>query len=280
MRKNRTSGTDRGVPDNRHSYRGSLILIFDESVLECLSGLLTTIRTNSKIGGMSMSIENAAKVFLSGEHSRRRGYLLNIMNQWDRLAIMGTIAIWAFLVKLDVLNLTPPQNEQLAIQVGWASTVSSILLGLWRVYAHWLDRDIIRLYPGVYLYERVLNIPEQLSLIDRPENTEKLSKEDIHSGVVWEDIYNHRFGHRGHQYMDLIACIIIILFGILSVVIARSLNAVIIVWMGEPHIIGYLLWGNFIGLLLVSGSYLWWRYSKCPWPIPNSSSQQQESSKA
>lgn len=130
--------------------------------------------------------KNAAEVFLSGEHSRRRGYLINAINKWNGFAVMGTIAIWALLVKWDVLNGQNTDYELFAIQIGWAGAVSSIFLGIWRLYVRYVDGSITRLYPAIYWCELTLNIPKELSSIRPPKCIELLWGEKSIEELGWK----------------------------------------------------------------------------------------------
>lgn len=212
-----------------------------------------------------MSIEDAAKVLLSGEYSRRRGYLSAFINSWNGLALTGTLAIWAWLVRWDALEGKTPNPELFATQIGWAGAVSSFLLGVWRLHARNLDDSIIRLYPVSYLLESAV-IPENIRTIKPPKGVQTLSKGQASGELSWAKVRNRDFRGRGHHFLDLIASLLIIAFGVTSVKTASSLGVTTITW--PPDRIGWLLLGNIIGLVLVLGACLWWRNRQLDWPIP------------
>ena len=86
-----------------------------------------------------MTIESGAQVLLSGEYSRRRGYLSQIITRWNGYAIVGMLSIWSFCVKWGALLGNNPSPEIYAIQIAWASALSSVLLGIWRLHARYVD---------------------------------------------------------------------------------------------------------------------------------------------
>ena len=124
-----------------------------------------------------MSIEDAAKVVLSGEYSRRRGYLSRGHTTWDGFALTGTVAIWGLLVQWDTLTGERPDPALFSTQIAWASALSSLLLGGWRFYARNIDDAIINLYPAIYLCERAL-LPAEACTLTPPSGVTSISKED------------------------------------------------------------------------------------------------------
>jgi hypothetical protein len=214
-----------------------------------------------------MSIKDSAKVVLSGEYSRRRGYLTGVIANMNGLAIAGTLTIWAFFVEWDTLFKIG--YGLFSTQIAWASAMSSVLIGLWRFYVRFLDSSIIRLYPAIYMCERAL-LPEEICTIKPPTKVQSLSKNDVASeNLAWVSVRNNDFEGRGHHIIDWIAGIFIVIFSVISIYVAYTKEVVTIVWFGTPHLIGWLLLGNIIGLLLIVIGWLLWRNKKVNWPIPN-----------
>jgi hypothetical protein len=216
-----------------------------------------------------MSIEDSAKVILAGEHSRRRGYLTSVIANMGGLAIMGTLSIWAFLVKWDILfENTPNTWDMFSTRIAWASALSSVLIGLWRFYVRSLDSSIIQLYPAIYMCERML-LPEEICTIKPPTKVQSLSKNDVASeNLGWVTVCNKDFEGRGHNVIDWLAVILIIIFGVISIVVAYSQEVIKIGGSGTLHPIRLLLFGNIIGLLLILFGWLLWKGKKINWPIP------------
>jgi len=151
-------------------------------------------------------------VLLSGEYSRRRGYLSQVITSWNGYALIGMLSIWSFCV--DWRNLLGDCNSQemFSIQIAWASALSSVLLGLWRFYARYLDDAIIHMYPAIYICESSL-IHEKLRTIKPPKNIRPLSSCIDYKNIGWINVYNRDFGSRGHQVFDFIAGILVVAFG-------------------------------------------------------------------
>jgi hypothetical protein len=99
------------------------------------------------------------------------------------------------------------------IQVAWTGALSSVLLGLWRLWAHHIDTAIVRLYPAIYLSERFLP-PGEVCTIRPPNGTVPLSHDEINRGVEYQRVQNKDFGGRGHRMFDGIAASVIIAFAL------------------------------------------------------------------
>jgi hypothetical protein len=226
-----------------------------------------------------MSIDETARALMSGEHSRRRGYLTNVITSFNGLAIMGTLSIWAFFVKWELLLGDNPSPEMFSTEVAWASSISSILIGLWRLYVRFLDGAIIQLYPAIYICERAL-IPEEICTMKSPNKIKSISRVKNYENLDWVTVCYKDFGGRGHHLIDSIAFFFVVLFGMISIIVAYKQKVITIDWFGSPHLIGWLLIGNLIGLLLILVSWLQWRKRQVKWPIPKDCSKLQEKSTA
>lgn len=214
-----------------------------------------------------MDMEETAQIILSGEHSRRRGYLTNVIAGLNVLAITATISIWGFFIHWDSLLNETKNHKLFAIQLAWASGLSSIFLGLWRLYARFLDAAIIQLYPAIYLCE-VEILPEEICSIKNPKNITRLTKELILKGIKWIVVRNKDFGGRGHGVIDWIVVIIILLFVFANLATGFGLDVIEINSQGTRHLVTYLLFFNVVGILLVLIGWLKWRNKKVKWPIP------------
>lgn len=211
-----------------------------------------------------MDTVKSAQIILSGAYERRRGYLFAALTVMNQLVVTVTLGIWAAILRLDHST-----DQQIATQVGWAGALASLLIGLWRYYAHFLDHGIVRLYPALYLSERAI-LPPQVCLLNPPQNVPPLTLEDIERGIRFQDVREKDFGSRGHIAVDTISAALIVLFGTASAMLGDAAQTVTITFGGTPHVIGYLLLCNLIGLVLVVVSHFRWQNAKHQWPVPNS----------
>lgn len=199
-----------------------------------------------------MDVEDTAKVVLS-EYSTRRYHLDRVIVTWDGLALTGTLAILSFAVKWDAL-LT--DSELFAIQLAWAGALSSLLVGLWRLYAHYLYNHIVRLYPTIYLHESAI-VPHELCTIHPPKGRDikPLAMGKARGNVKYITVHHKDFDGGGHGGFDLIAGAVIVVFGVASMWTALSMDVITVSLFTRPHMIGYLLLGNCVGLVLVEGGW-------------------------
>ena len=98
---------------------------------------------------------DAAKVLLSGALPRQRIHWSQEIAHADRFAAGGLIGVWTLSLHSGVSEWT----------VGWASGISSLLLGLWRLKVRNVDDAIARLYPAITRYEIALGIPHETSTL-------------------------------------------------------------------------------------------------------------------
>jgi hypothetical protein len=205
---------------------------------------------------------------LSGEHSRRRGYLVNIITALNGLAVTGTLAIWSTTIKWELLYTHPPNYIEFTTRLAWASGLSSFLLGLWRFYVHFLDSSIIRLYPAIYLLELGI-LPAEVASIKPPklpENVIQLTNVNLPEKIKWYEVENRDFGGRGHQFIDILVGLFIIASSVISLWVPHNLS--IISFVGAKfHLIGWLMFGNIAGILFVIVGWRKWEKKKVNWPI-------------
>ncbi|MHC4243287.1 MAG: hypothetical protein ACYSU4_12850 [Planctomycetota bacterium] len=211
-------------------------------------------------------------VLLSGEYSRRRGYLTSVIAGLNGLVFVGTLSIWSLLLHWDTPLIEIGCKKMFAIQIALAGSLSSILIGLWRFYVRFLDKSIIKLYPVIYMCERSLIPEETCTTITPPNDVKPLSKKNIDDGSIeWEPVKNEKFERRGHCFLDIFAIILILCFGFLSIGVAWYFKLITIFILGIPHSIGLLLIGNVIGIVFVLLGQKNWRKQEIKWPIPNQS---------
>lgn len=226
-----------------------------------------------------MTMEETAKIILSGEYSNRRGYLTNVMTTLNALVVTAVLSLWAFFINWDYLYGKMQNHQLFYIQIAWAGGLSSILLGLWRFYERVLDAEIVRLYPAIYLCE-VEILPKELSSINPlPKNITRLTKDDL-KDIEWIEVQNKDFTGRGHGWLDWLAVILIFLLSSGNVLIGWGLNVTVFKWWGTPHKVTYLLICNVVGIVFVLVGWWWWRNKKVKWPVPGTNKTNQKDSKA
>ena len=204
-------------------------------------------------------LEESATVVVSGSYERRRGYLTAAMYTVNQVAVTTTVAIWAYLIRWDlILKQVQPDWALFATEAAWAGALSSIVVGVWRLYERQLDQEVVRLYPGIYLCERLV-LPAEVCVVNPPKGVAALSKAAILDGFDFRDIPNTEHGGRGHNFEDLIGAISIVVFSIMSLGAGWKANVIALPRVGWPHQIGLMLIGNLVGLALIVTAYMRWR---------------------
>jgi len=213
------------------------------------------------------TLEEVAKAVLSGAYERRRGYLTSQLTTWNQVAATSTIALWAFFVHWEALLGQHPDGRLFATQVAWAGALSSLVIGLWRYWSRRVDNDLVRLYPAIYLSERLL-LPPEVCTISPPTKTAPLTSTMIAGGIEYRPFPNKDFGGRGHGCLDWTGTVLIFLFAVSSVLVAASLGVITLPCVDPREPATFLLLGNLAGLALVAWGYFSWKEKTHDWPVP------------
>jgi len=139
------------------------------------------------------------------------------------------VAIWSYFITAYIDSSKDNSADHIFILV--ASALSSILLGLWRLYTRHIDDHLANLYPDFLLWEGVIGIPFERGtggyLVKAVENAKPLltsknmTVEDRVKGIE-KLIAAKRIGDRGHKRIDLFSLTAIIAISILSFFIILS----------------------------------------------------------
>lgn len=212
-----------------------------------------------------MTNEDVARILLSGEYSRRRGVYSRALVTWQQVAVTGTVAIWALLVRAD-------STVDLATGVALASALSSLLIGVWRLYSRILDNAIVAMYPMLYLCERVL-VPGPACTFPTPKGIPPLTQEQAAGKLDWTTrVRTVDFGHRLHRGTDVIAWIVIGAFLVLSIHVGLQEGR--FARVDATYV--SLLCLTLAGAALVLVSWVIWRCKVHAWPTPVSKGSSEE----
>lgn len=176
---------------------------------------------------------DAAKALLSGQIPRRHIHLSQEIGHWDRYALVGTIAVWTLFLR----------NNPSDWSVAWASGLSSILVGVWRFYARYLDDAIAETYPSIAHYESALQVMPDNSVL------KKLMKKGLTSDSIREIVQAKLAGDRGHLPFDWLGLMLIPLMGIATVYSGDWGRLTCCGWL-PLHSYSLLLF-NLVGVVLV-----------------------------
>lgn len=137
---------------------------------------------------------DAAKVLLSGALPKQRIHWCQEIAHTDRFAVGGLLVVWTISLHNGIADWP----------VGWASGISSLLIGLWRLNVRNVDAAIARLYPAIARYEIALGIPHEASTLlgARQQNDTE--------GTIREKVEGRIVGSRGHLPFDWAALFLII----------------------------------------------------------------------
>lgn len=127
--------------------------------------------------------------------------------------------VFFFKAYIDSPNILLPTSY-----IIFAAGLSSVVIGIWRLYVRYLDHQIAMLYPQLMRYELGLNsIPNEgttcyllSQLEDKIPDLSKLSSEEKIS-IVKVLVDRKRVGKRGHKWIDIGVLIVLIIFIILLV---------------------------------------------------------------
>jgi hypothetical protein len=87
---------------------------------------------------------------------QQRNHWSGILNNLLGFIIIASAAIWGFFGHSYSVNIGHPAITGLFFLI--AGGISSLILGLWRLYAHYIDDHITQLYPEILPYEGQLGV--------------------------------------------------------------------------------------------------------------------------
>jgi len=147
-----------------------------------------------------------------------RTYWSGVITTHIGYAIMVNLAIWSYFLKSYIDSLTVPSEAQ-PLYVLFASAISAITLGAWRLYTHYIDQYIAGLYPDFLLYESILSVPSNYGTsgylikavhgVDLILLANDLTIEQKLEGISTL-VKSKRIGSRGHLVFDIFVLVIIL----------------------------------------------------------------------
>jgi hypothetical protein len=177
---------------------------------------------------------DAAKIFYQ-EASQLRihwsEYIYNLMGY--TFAFIGAIMLFG-----AAYYSTTNANPKYIVMI--AATLCSITIGLWRWLTHYIDNQIVKLYPNMILYEDIIASEAE---IEGPTHayleTEIPGLEDVNEGNKQEAINalvaTNRMGFRGHRALDIAAFILIAISIAIPKIVISEIAKPVPPW-------GYIIW--------------------------------------
>jgi hypothetical protein len=90
---------------------------------------------------------------------RLRTHWSKVITNHLTLSLTINVALWSYFIKSFVESPMKNDDERVVFLVA-ASGISSILLGLWRLYTRYIDGAIAQLYPDFIYFEGKLDVPK------------------------------------------------------------------------------------------------------------------------
>jgi hypothetical protein len=147
-----------------------------------------------------------AKSLLFGTLPQRRIHLVQEIARANTTAILGTMGVWTVCLTGDITDW----------RLALASGLSSLPVGVWRLYVRIVDHDVACLYPKIIQCEEDLNIPINLSELP------KLRKIYSSAEEVRRKVEERQIGHRKHLYFDWVAFFAVFIMSIPYFYVDRS----------------------------------------------------------
>ena len=218
---------------------------------------------------------------LFGEYSRRREYLGRTITILNQITITVVFAIWTFLLK----DISTTDHNDFFIKIGLASSISSLFLGVRRVYMHFIDNSIVSLYPMLYLLEstivsrelRDIKIPEK-NKRNRENSNDKLNNNEVikdlpiltsldFDKISFTSITAKEFGPRGHFAFDISTIILIIIFCLVLLFYGLNNEIINLSFTGRLHIASISVFINLFAISLILVAKYYFDRNKINWPI-------------
>jgi len=169
---------------------------------------------------------------------RRIGYIM-----------IAIVAIWSYFLKMYINSFTPPSEVQ-SLYILLATTLSAMLLGVWRLDARSIDNNIALLYADFVLCERVLSVPPEhgisgylirslcnLRLILKDED---LTPKETARGILMLS-ERKRIGGRGNPELDRLTSLVLLAMCNVSIPLQTELLSYFTILCYGGIIIGFVL---------------------------------------
>ena len=168
------------------------------------------------------------------------------------LSLTINVAIWSYFVTSYIGSIKNGLDKE-PIFLYVASSLSSLLLGLWRLYTRHIDDHIANLYPDFLMCEGILKVPADRGtggyLIKAVPGLDRLLNEELSLEnkvkAISRIIKLKRVGDRGHFKINLFTLLAIILMFFLSFLLMSPFEA------NSFKYEFLLLLGNLFGLIFI-----------------------------
>ena len=190
------------------------------------------------------------------------GVIVNLINY----VILLNIGIWSYFGKAYIDSLDVSCNAQ-PLYIVIASFLSSISLLLWRLYTHYLDHQIARLYPDFLFYEEELSVPYDYGIRKYLiKNVPNLKCVFLDNHLKFQEkleaisilVEKKRIGNRGHKKFNVGVLVLMFAMLVLSVLFAifGSSNE----WICLPQLLTYAFFWLMILSIILCFIFCWWKY--------------------
>jgi hypothetical protein len=131
--------------------------------------------------------------------------------------ITASSLIWAYFLHSYFTDQFVRGDPLLILVPG---AITAILIGVWRCYTHYIDNEIVELYPEIVRCELLLSVPPDQGIIGYlckhvPSLTRELAAEnDVADKIdsIKQAIKHKKIGYRGHLRFDILSLVVILSF--------------------------------------------------------------------
>jgi hypothetical protein len=173
---------------------------------------------------MILYADNAGRLLSIAE--QRREHLSTFITALNGLAITIVVGIWTFFLKSfsdtsAFLNPAAKPEDFQAFAYSYvvaAAGLSALVLGLWRLYARYIDDEIANIYPEIMSYEQVLGVGSyggiQKYILKQPQISIAFAQlyPKQRQQLVKHLVEDRRIGRRGHGVIYAIVFVALFIF--------------------------------------------------------------------
>lgn len=164
---------------------------------------------------------------------RLRTHWSSVITTHIGYTLMVNVAIWSYFLKSYIDSLTV-SSEVYPSYIVLAAALSSMTLGMWRLYTHYIDNHIAGLYPDFILYESILSVPSDrgtsgylvraVPIVDLLLLDKDLTNEQKLEGISTL-VKSKRIGRRGHLTIDVLTLVVLIGMSAISLSLRSELQS-------------------------------------------------------
>ena len=171
-------------------------------------------------------MNNQCVIALLQNAQAQRHHWSSMINSMNGFLVVVLVGIWAYFIPAYIQSFNNTNNGGFPAYLFVGSAISALTLGIWRIYARYIDGKIAGLFPGIFLYEQRLGTSKFDGISGYLHENKQLRKiiDDADmsltrkTDVLRKIVEKKKIGNRKHLLLDIAATLMTFCMIILTIV--------------------------------------------------------------